>query len=288
MNHIDTILSYRDGMTFSAEENTTPTSMYIADVNKLMLVVVNRFLLMTEDMMSRYLLDTLKLQGMNTGDLGKELRRMARSNFLTVYHLSDCENNKMLTVFGLGYRGRGYLKSIQEAPRMTGYLAQVDAYSTLKILAANQYLVKKQTPFPSLQVCKTILAQNKNIDKTHLIARPQGLVCTAHSTQLLEAVRRTPDYLEKLNEKLGRMQLLLDRDDLNVAVPAPSITLICEDGVMLEEIRQSLSGKRYFFPIYATTDAWIAEESAIHEVSLVTASGKGFLERLRNRLFYAA
>ena len=288
MNNKVITLGYHDGMAFCALENTAPTSMYIADVDKLVLIVTNRFLLASESMLVSYLLDTLRLQGMNEKDLAAEIHRMVKSNFLTAYRFSDSENDNFLTVYGLGYRGRGYLKSIGEAPRMTGYLAQLDAYSALKILAANQLLIHKRAAFHSFHVCKTILAQNKDIEKTHLIVRPQGMLQTAEGTQLLETVRRAPDYLEKLREKLSRMQLLLDREDLNMEVSAPSLTLICEDNAMLEEVRQLVSEKRYFFSISAVTDTQIENNADVQEMQLTAATEKSFLERLRNRLFYAA
>ena len=276
--------SHAEGVTLTAVENSAPTPMHIADVNKLMLVVVNRFLILTAEQLSNYLIDTLHLEGMKEENLKQQVKIMTRSNYLTAYEFRDPDARLMYTVYGLGYRGRGLLKAMGEAPRMTGYIANLDAFHALKLLSANQHLIKGGVPLMSLQVAKTILVQGKNIDKTHLIARPQGIAHTAERTLLLESVRRGEDYLSQLLEKLGRMQLLMDRDDLNVPLTAPAVTLICEDEIMLAEVRNCLAGKKYCFDVFCTTDAAAYGEERL----VVRASEKRFLDRLRGMLFHAA
>lgn len=277
--------AYTEGISFTAVENTNPTSMYIADVNKLMLVVVNRFLIMTADQLSNYLVNTLHLEGMNATEIEKQLQLMTRANFLAEYDFRDSESQLMYAAYCLGYRGRGLLKAMNEAPRMTGFIAQLDACLALKLLASNQYLIEKRVSLKTMQVAKTILAQGKNIEKTHLIARPQGMVQTEEGTQLLEAVRRKENYLEQLLEKLGRMQLLLDRTDLNVQISVPSVALICEDEEMLAEVQTCLSGKKYCFNVYGITDNTITSSKPS---IIVQASEKRLWEILRTKLFHAA
>ena len=277
--------AYTEGISFAAVENASPSSMYIADVNKLMLVVVNRFLIMTADQLSNYLVNTLHLEGMNAAEIEKQIHLMTRANFLTEYDFCNSESQLMYAAYCLGYRGRGLLKAMNEAPRMTGFIAQLDACLAMKLLASNQYLIEKQVAIKTLQVAKTILAQGKNIEKTHLIARPQGMVQTEEGTQLLEAVRRRENYLEQLLEKLGRMQLLLDRTDLNVQISVPSVALICEDEEMLAEVQTCLSGKKYCFIVYGITDNTITSSKPS---IIVQASEKRLWEILRIKLFHAA
>lgn len=277
--------AYTEGTTFTAVENATPTSMYIADVNKLMLVVVNRFLILTADQLSNYMVDTLHLEGMNATDIEKQLQLMTRANFLTEYAFRNSENHLMYAAYGLGYRGRGLLKAMNEAPRMTDFIAQLDACRAMKLLSSNQYLIESNTSIKTLQVAKTILAQGKDLQKTHLIARPQGMVQNDKGTQLLESVRRNANYLAQLLEKLGRMQLLLDRDDLNVQLSDPSVLLICEDEEMLAEVQKGLQGKKYCFDVFGTEDGEIVPSSVRQ---IVQASEKRFWDRPRSRFFYAA
>lgn len=277
--------AYAEGTTFTAVENATPTSMYIADVNKLMLVVVNRFLIMTADQLSNYLVNTLHLEGMNAAGIEKQLQLMTRANFLTEYDFRNSEAQLMYAAYGLGYRGRGLLKAMNEAPRMTGFIVQLDACLSLKLLASNQYLIENHVPIKTLQVAKTILAQGKNIEKTHLIARPQGMIQVEGETRLLESVRRSDNYLEQLQEKLSRLQLLLDRKDLNIQISDPSVTMICEDEEMLAEVQKCLSGKKYCFNVYGITDKTLTSNKP---AIIARATEKHLWEILRGKLLHVA
>lgn len=230
-------------------------------------------------------MNTLYLEGMNEADIEKQLQLMTRANFLTEYDFRNSEDQLMYSAYGLGYRGRGLLKAMNEAPRMTGFIAQLDASLAMKLLSSNQYLIESNTSIKTLQVSKTILAQGKDIQKTHLIARPQGMVQNDTGTQLLESVRRNANYLDQLLEKLGRMQLLLDRNDLNVQLSDPSVLLICEDEAMLAEVQKGLEGKKYCFDVFGTADGEIVP-GRVRQI--VQASEKRFWDRLRSKFFHAA
>lgn len=285
---MNTLMKYREGMTFHPVENHAPSSMQITDIHKLMLVTVNRFLLMTKEQLSDYLIRTLGLKGMYEQEICKEVQHLRQSNFLTACSFFDAEGVWLKNVYILGYRGRGCLKSMGEAPRMTSYLAQLDALAAMKILTANEYIIQKQISPADFLVSKTLVVRRKKSKKARIIVRPQGTIRTKEETRLTEAVRRAPDYLESIQEKLDRMQSVLDCKSLNMELSEPSVTLICEDDAMAEELRQCLQGKRYHFPVFATTDACVCKGDAGDETLLVRAAEEHFFERLCRHLFRAA
>lgn len=288
MNIKHSSFPFVEGETFAAGENNAPTSMYIADIHKLMLVVINRYLLLTREQLSDYLLHTLGLTGMQEKDIYKQLWRLVQSNFLTAYRFRAEDGTPHMSAYGLGYRGKGLLRSMKEAPRLTNFVAQLDPVGAKKILACNQYLIRSHTDLQALQVCKTLLVQGKNIEKTHLIVRTQGLVSSETETHLIEAVRRAGCYLDYLAEKLERLDKVLQRKTLNYPVTAPRLTLICEDEDQLETVSLMLRERRYGFDIFCTTDAAVFADAALAPQKLVTASRQSALARLFGRLFRAA
>ena len=113
----------------------------------------------------------------------------------------------------LGYHGTGLLRALDVKTYSQGYVSEIKTFKIKSILASNQLLTQVMNDDLEFEVSKVIV--NDNI--RGCIVRPQSILKFKDHTFLVEVVRKTPDWKEKLNQKLSRYDVVLENyQNLNV------------------------------------------------------------------------
>ena len=262
-------------LTNNAEENLSPFAVYpneelkrlevgapghifITDIDKLILLVLNKYQVLTSSLMM-VALTNLGLENAEQKDIQRRLKLLVSSNFVTKAQFETPNGRAAAKCYMLGYRGRGYLKSIAQQVKLTGYIAGIDHIQCKKILAVNQYLIRTEQEQSKVEVCLPIYVPSKTEEKSSLIFRPQATLFDDH-TVFIEAVRSDDTELAYLLEKLDRMEKVLRRKDHNVEISNPEVILVCENQNHMKMVMKAIAEKKYHFDLKFTSDTLIYSE----------------------------
>lgn len=244
-----------EGETFRVHQNDHPTSLALTDLDKLILMHVNKYRILT----SAQIIEVMRKGGLENAEDDKiksRLKALTRSSFLQCSGFESPDGRVCFTHFySIGYRGRGLLKAMGVA-RISSYVSQIadTPWRAKKITACNQFLIRTGVPFDAIEHGHIVLAPAKNGGKvTECIFRPTALV-QGERTLLVEGVRTNDGWWEELEGKLARVEKVLKKREHNVELKNPMVVLVCESLSHMEETMDALSEKHYGFPIACTCD----------------------------------
>lgn len=232
------------GERISIREVPSPRHMYITDVDKVILVFINKYLVLS----SKLLLQALRNAKMEIDqkDLQKRLHMLTDAAYLQSARFTNADGTYAAgMVYSVGYRGRGYLKSINVQPKLGGYVAQLDSSSVKRYLSVNQYLINTGKDYGVTEVGHTLLVPEPRKDRPDKIFRAYGMVQEEDKTVIVDAVRKDVDK-EYLLERLERMNDTISHRNCNTQVhKTVELVLIAESCEHLKEVNSWLKGKHF-------------------------------------------
>lgn len=243
------------GEKLSVREVPTPRSMYITDIDKTILIVLNKYLLLS----SRLIFQALKNAGMENveqKDLQHRLRWLTDAAFVqSASFKNEDASYSASRVYSVAYRGRGYLKSIGVQPRLGGYIATLDSLGVKRFLSVNQYLIETRKDYHTTEVGSTVFVPTPKKNRPDKIFRAYGMVQESDTTVIADAVRRGDDWRLHMLERLDRMSATLKSKECNTKLQRKiQVVLLAENNQHLKEIDVLLYNKRYCFEILLSTD----------------------------------
>jgi len=246
-----------------ASMNTADGNVRLTDLDELVMLTINRMLITTAALLDRHLRD-LGLEGVEINELRTVLSKLSEHGYLTKYEFVTAVSRAYARVYTLGPRGQEYVKSRGQRPRMTGYIASLDALHAKRLLASLQYVISRKysRTAESVTVAGVVAEQNARTEDDHIF-RPQVTVQCSDHTVFVDAVRRTPGAVKELVDKLGRMdETLRCSRYLNIPVKAHvDVVIVCESVRHMEEVMEGLTEYRVK-PCFAL---WFANDTEIYE-----------------------
>lgn len=243
------------GERLSVHQVPMPRSLVITDVDQAILLVVNKYLILT----SRLILKSLQQAGMvglNQKDLQHRLHMLTEAAYLQSARFTNEDGTYAANkIYSVGYRGRGYIKNLGMQPKRNGYVAQLDPTSVKRYLSVNQYLINTGKDYRSTEVGLAVFVPEPKKEKPDNIFRAYGLVQEENKTVIVESVRRDGDRVQFL-ERLNRMAATLCHKRCNLQIhKTVELVLIAESKQHLQEVNAWLKDKRYDkIDIRLTTD----------------------------------
>lgn len=233
------------GERISIREVPSPRHMYLTDVDKVILVFINKYLVLS----SKLLLQALRNAKMEIEqkDLQNRLHMLTDAAYLQSARFTNEDGTYAAgMVYSVGYRGRGYLKSTMGVqPRLSGYIAQMDSSTVKRYLSVNQYLINAGKDYGATEVGHTLLVPEPKKDRPDKIFRAYGMVQEQSKTVIIDAVRKDIDK-EYLLERLDRMNDTISHRNCNTQVQKTvELVLIAESCEHLKEVNNWLKGKHF-------------------------------------------
>lgn len=232
------------GESIKIREVPSPRHMYITDVDKVILVFINKYLVLS----SKLLLQALRNAKMEIEqkDLQNRLHMLTDAAYLQSARFTNEDGTYAAgMVYSVGYRGRGYLKCINVQPKLSGYIAQLDSSSVKRYLSVNQYLINTGKNYSATEVGHTILVPEPRKDRPDKIFRAYGMVQEEDKTVIVDAVRKDVGK-EYLLERLERMHDTISHRNCNTQVhKTVELVLITESCEHLKEVNSWLKGKHF-------------------------------------------
>lgn len=219
--------------------------MSITDIDRVILVVVNKYLVISSHLLLQALTQA-GVTGLEQKELQTRLHRLTEAMHLRSF-LFENENGTRAAgkVYAVGCKGRSVLEELGVHPRLGGYIAQLDSTTVKRYLAVNQYLINTQKDFHKTEVGRAVLVPDTGRKERGLIFRAYGMVEEENKTVIVEAVRRAADK-DYLVERLDRMDETLSHRRCNTPVQKHvELVLIAENESHLREINGWLKGRRY-------------------------------------------
>lgn len=243
------------GERMKIREVPCPRGVYITDVDKVILVLINKYLVLT----SRLLLQAARQVDMEIEqkDLQHRLRMLTDGAYLqSSRFVNEDETYAAGVVYTLGYRGRGFLNSINVRPRLGGYVAQLDSTAVKRYLSVNQYLLQTGKAYGATEVGYTILVPEPKKDRPDKIFRAFGMVQEEGRTVIVESLRKDATR-EYVLERLDRMNKTLSHKNCNTQLHKNvELVLIAESNEHLKQINDWLKGQHYGkLNIFLSTDS---------------------------------
>lgn len=248
-------------------------SFPLHEEDKLILIVTNKFLLLTSALIEKIL--TNHGMEITQHEIQLRLRKLSNSQYLDKMEFCS-ENGKSSSKFyKVGYRGRGFLKSMNIKPNHPNYIAEIDATQAKKILSSVQYLIRSNTDFDSINVCMAcfVPSENEN-EKATEIFRSQATIQTENTSIFVEAVRNNTS-IEDLKNKLNRMNRVFMSPQTNIRCVNPTLVLICEN---LHHMLSTM--KRIRKHIHCNFDVYYTCDTAVYEDANNLYRSQSFLEML--------
>ena len=232
------------GERISICEVPSPRHMCITDVDKVILVFTNKYLVLS----SKLLLQALRHAGMSVEhkELQRRLHMLTDAAYLQSARFTNEDGSYAAgMVYSVGYRGRGYLKSINVQPKLGGYIAQLDCSSVKRYLSVNQYLINTGKDYGATEVGHTLFVPEPKKERPNKIFRAYGMVFEENKTVIVESVRRDA-VKEDLLERLNRINETLSHKKCNTQVHKNvDLVIITESCNHLKEVNDWLKGRHY-------------------------------------------
>lgn len=223
-----------------------PRSIFLSDLDKMILVILNTYHLLTSALLTTAL-ENLGLKNFNQSDIQNRLRLLSESAFIEKGEFRSLTGKSANKLYSLGFRGRGWLKANGKRVVLAGYLEKLDACDAKRILSVNQFLIRSKKSFEDSLICQPIFVTNNLGErKDDMIFRAFGLVRQDDCDYIVESVRRSDTWKNDLTNKMARIEKVVKSKRLNLEKPLknPVITLICEDERHLLECMDTLKDSK--------------------------------------------
>ena len=250
------------GETIAIQQPTCTAGLFLTETDRVVLEIFNQYLVLSSHLLLRELKNR-GLEDLEQKQLQHRLRTLSNAAYLQAARFVNSDGSYSANkVYFLGFRGRGYLKSLGIQPRLGGYIAQLDAAALKRYLSVNQYLINTGKKEHVVEVGRTIFAPLPNMQKPNKIFRAHGLVQEVDMTTIVEAVRCDGKWQEYILERLERMDATLkDKACAKDFARKIRLILIAEDSAHLRKLSALLQQKQYrSFEILLTTDDLVHEQ----------------------------
>lgn len=212
------------------------------------LLTVNRFLVMTSRLVTKYL--NLKGITVEQRDVQREMKKLAKNDYLNKYHfvLPDkgrCSEYKFYTV---GHKGRGFLYSRYNInAEKVGYLEQCSAKQMKKILASNQLLIETELVNKmNFSVVKMIVDEGVHIIKNTRLFRALGFCQDKERIMIIEPVRMDDTYIKDILEKLNRIDRTIGSKKCNIdSSKKITVAIVAESYTRMEALMNCINERDY-------------------------------------------
>lgn len=230
------------------------------ELDKLILVNVNTLLLTT----SHLLYENLANMGLENTDqemLKAKMKRLSDYGFLAKMEFVTPLTRSATKVYTLAHRGQQYIRSIGTKPRLSGYIAGLDATGVKRLLSAEQYIISQKYDITSVTM-GGIVSDGESDD---CIFRSHGIIRQPIDSIFVESVRSNEGSEEKLLEKLHRMNNTLRNGKRMLVEKSEQMTvvIVCESNQHMTDIRKLLNEnqEQYCFEVILTNDVDVHNNS---------------------------
>ena len=237
-------------------QSGTSTISITNDIDKLIIVAVNRYLVVTSVLLQK------ALQSMGVvliqKDLQKRLRVLAAGEFLDAFRFQSPTARSSNVVYMMGWRGVGFLKANGIKPLGGLYLKELSPTQIKQLLSAAQFLIKTEVDIDDFVMRELVVVSGKADDGK--IFRSPAVVRQAEETILIESVRKCSDWETHVSDKLQRIDsVVTDKGDRNVPIckQGLSVLLVAEDTIHMQQVMRLIE-KRFrslSMPVLFTCDS---------------------------------
>ncbi len=239
-------------------------TLQLREIDELIIVLTNKFLIVTSIMLENILNDRFGVQT-EKKEIQVRVKQLAHYEYLNSYRFKDFTNgtqsaNKIYTV---GWRGVGFLKAKGVKPNLVGYINNnLNNVQAKKILSVNQYLIKSEFRLDDFCVAEIVRNNNFKDGESDTIFRPHAIINTDTDTIIVESVRKNDGYLEEISKKITRICKTIKKNCESVKHPDNiTLMLIGEDSSHIEFVVKYLNSIHPFmllnFKIAFTSDLQI-------------------------------
>lgn len=229
---------------------------------------VNKLLFCTTKQILSYLYSHGLCPAIKSQDkLSNKIDSLDKHSLILRMHFAGDTGNGIYKVCCMNENGRYLLKNIlgiRRLPNKPSTLADVTRIK--KILATNQYALACMERVPS---CKDLQNQVILFVDADIPLRPTGILQFEDSILLLEAVRRSKDWSEKIREKYQRYNLFFQnyrtnrldkRNFKTLESKEVYLLLVCEDELHAREVYKTLACQDKETRLYFTYDLLIFQK----------------------------
>lgn len=222
-----------------------PRSLYITELDKTILLLVNQYMLLSSKLLQRAM-ENAGVE-MEQKVLQNRLNRLCDALFLQASRFVNSDGSTSVSkVYSVAYRGRGFLNSIGVQPRLTGYLARLDAQGVKRYLSVNQYLILTDQDPRFTEVGCPVLVPAPRSGKPDKIFRAYGMVRQWGRTLIVDSVRKGDNWQTETLERLDRMYATLkDKHCTPKMDGGVRLVLIAESEDHLKQLDALLRKRRY-------------------------------------------
>jgi len=234
-----------------------PISLYLCETDRLIIKLVNKYRILT----SLLIVEALRKFSDCTETesfIENRIKLLVRADYLQISEIV-CADGKVCSTrfYSMGYRGRGLVKALG-CHRIASYIAQIaDTPEWVKrIISCNQFLIRYGISYEEVEAGFVVAAQPRTAAGGDLVFRPTAFV-KGEDTLFVESVRKSDNWLDNFDDKLGRMKKVVKNRNINCELHNPQLVVVCEDIEQMKQVFGYIAKKRLPFGVCCTCDALI-------------------------------
>ncbi len=194
---------------------------HIGYIEKAILFTINRLVFATSLQITFY----LKKSGydIESKTVARKLTRLKEKSFVRQIEFVSENSISSYKAYYLGYHGTGLLRALDVKTYSQGYVSEIKTFKIKSILASNQLLTQVMDDNLEFKVSKVIV----NDSIIGCIVRPQSILKFKDQDFLVEVVRKTENWKEKLSQKLLRYDTVIENyQNLNMKFNTKPVLII--------------------------------------------------------------
>lgn len=236
----------------------TPHTIRLSELDRLLLGVINRVLIITSLLAYRYL-EAAGLENVGLDDIRSCLRHLADNGYLNRLQFQTPTGQSNLQVYTLGELGRRTVESAGRTVLRAGYVDRMDSLHAKRQLAALQFVIAQgYVPEAAHTAFGRLVREIDDPTGNHLF-RPQAVVQAKEKIVFVEAVRTNNGAVDDLVRKLKRINgTLASGGPLNLTGPKNYVVVIVAESYQnMTQLMQELTGRmhgKFSFKMYFTND----------------------------------
>lgn len=203
-------------------------SVYITDLDKAILTVINSNLVSTSALLFKQL--QTREDVVDQAIIKQRLNKLWKAEFVDKYQYINKDGSYSANkTYALGYRGRGFLKATGIQVNKQQYLQNMfekEPTQIKRILSAQQFAISIECN--NFKIGEVAFIPHREIAKH--IFRPHATIETNKETIFVESIRNDGTLKEFISDKARRiLDVCKNKSKANIEISNPVVVLICED-----------------------------------------------------------
>ena len=218
-------------------------SVYITDLDKAILTVINSNLVSTSALIFKQL--QTREDVVDQAIIKQRLNKLCKAEFVDKYQYINKDGSYSANkTYALGYRGRGLLKAIGIQVNKQQYLQnmiETEPTQIKRLLSAQQFAVSYQNN--NFKIGEVTFIPHRSGNAKHIF-RSHATVETNNETIFVESIRNDGTLNEFISDKIRRiLDVCKNKSKANIEIKSPVVVLICEDANHMSYVKNELENK---------------------------------------------